>query len=192
MALIAILARQIGREGSALRALFLAGFIMLLYNPLSLLNDPSFQLSFMATLGLILFSPFVFSKLSFISEKLGLREIASATIAVQLFILPLIINISGFISLVSFAANLLVLPLVPLAMLLGFLTGLTGFISQIISWPFGVLSYLVSEVIIVIANFAGSLKYGQIHTGILPLWMVLIFYIGSVFFYLKIKKQKEN
>lgn len=96
MALIAILARFLGRPADALRWLFIAGMAMLLWNPLSLVRDPSFQLSFMATLGLIIFSPFVYSfiskRLSFITEKLALREIVASTLAVQIFILPLLIR----------------------------------------------------------------------------------------------------
>jgi len=96
MALIAIFARFLGRPAQALRWLFVAGFLMLLWNPLVLFYDPSFQLSFMATLGLILFSPFIYSFISrhkvkkFIPEKLGLREIVSSTLAVQFFVLLLL------------------------------------------------------------------------------------------------------
>ena len=57
MALIVIFAKLSGRESEAKKALFLAGFMMLIYNPMLLLFDPSFQLSFLATLGLIVFSP---------------------------------------------------------------------------------------------------------------------------------------
>ncbi len=53
MALLAIFARATGRTSDALHLLFVAAFFMVLWNPLSLLYDPSFQLSFMATLGLL-------------------------------------------------------------------------------------------------------------------------------------------
>jgi competence protein ComEC len=57
MALIVLFAKLLGRESEAIKALFVAGFLMLLVNPMLLLYDPSFQLSFLATLGLLLFSP---------------------------------------------------------------------------------------------------------------------------------------
>jgi len=63
MALIAILAKYLGRPNEALRALGVAVFLMLLWNPLLLTRDPSFQLSVMATLGLILFSPIILASL---------------------------------------------------------------------------------------------------------------------------------
>ena len=57
MALLVILARATGRTHDITIALFLAGFLMLLHNPKILMFDPSFQLSFLATLGLIYGAP---------------------------------------------------------------------------------------------------------------------------------------
>ena len=119
MSLISILALYLGRPSDALRWLFIAGLLMLAWNPLILFHDPSFQLSFMATLGLILFSEIIDKKIiskiikflikvgvpvSFIValEKIKMREIISSTLAVQFFVLPLLIKMSGFVSLISF------------------------------------------------------------------------------------------
>ena len=193
MALIAILARFLGRPSDALRFLFIAGFLMLLWNPLLLFYDPSFQLSFMATFGLILFSPFVFSKLNFVPEKFGLREIVSATIAVQFFVLPLLIRMSGFVSIVSFIANPLVLPLVPWAMAFGALTGALGilpFVGQIVSWPVGVLSYFISQIIIGVTEFGANLPFAILQTGSISFWFILVWYLGYGVLYRKLKERK--
>ncbi len=183
MALIAILARFLGRPADALRWLFVAGFLMLLYNPLYITSDPSFQLSFMATLGLILFSPFVSSfiatKLPFIIEKYGLREIVSSTIAVQIFILPLLIRMSGEISLISFLVNPIVLPIIPLAMGLGALTSFVGLVPLIgyyLSWPIGALAYFVTSFVIKIVELSASLPFATLTIHSLPLYAVFIWY----------------
>jgi len=192
MALIAILARFLGRPADALRWLFIAGFLMILWNPLILFYDPSFQLSFMAALGLILFSPFIFSFISkhkfqkFIPEKFGLREIISATLAVQFFVLPLLIRMSGFVSIVSFIINPLILPLVPFAMALGALTGALGIISQIVSWPFGILSYFITQIIISTTEFGASLPFATFQIGALPLWIIFLWYVGYFFLFKKL------
>ncbi len=193
MALIAILARFLGRPADALRWLFIAGLLMLMYNPLSLLRDPSFQLSFMATLGLVLFSPsvyiFIGSKLSFITEKFGLREIVASTLAVQLFILPLLIRMSGVVSVISFLINPILLPLVPWVMGLGALTGVLGILSTTLSWPLGIISYVLTEIIIKSVEFASSLPFSTLHIGSLPLSVVALWYgfYGWVYFRLKTK-----
>lgn len=197
MALIAILARYLGRPQDALRALFLAGFVMLLWNPLTLLRDPSFQLSFSATLGLILYSPFVYNfvsqKIPIISEKLGLREILSSTFAVQLFVLPLLTKMSGVVSVISFIVNLLVLPLVPFAMLFGFLAGLFGFIPFIgvpFAWASGVIAFAFTKIIITVTEVGASIPFAVLQTGTLSISGIIIWYLVYALIYLKIKKLK--
>lgn len=194
MALLAIWARFLGRPASALRWLFIAGTMMLLWNPLSLASDPSFQLSFMATLGLILFSPFFHSllsrKLSFIPEKFALREIIASTLAVQIFILPLLIRMSGEISIISFLVNPLVLPTVPIAMAFGALAGFFGtipFVGQIVSWPFGALAFITSEFIIRAVEIFSTLSFAVIPVGTLPFYAIIIWYAFYAYAYHKLK-----
>lgn len=196
MAFIALLAKFLGRPSDALRWLFIAGLLMLLWNPLILFYDPSFQLSFMATLGLILFSQIIFNFISknkiakFIPTKFGIREIVASTFAVQLFILPLLIKMSGFVSIISFLINPLVLPLVPLVMALGALTGTFGllpFIGQTLSWPFGVLSYFLTQIIISLTEFSASIPFVTLQTGSVSLFIILIWYAGYGWMWWKIK-----
>lgn len=57
MAIFVLIARWSGRIYGAIRALFIAGFLMVLHNPKILVFDTSFQLSFLATLALIYVYP---------------------------------------------------------------------------------------------------------------------------------------
>jgi len=79
MASLLILARFLHRPYYALRGLFIAGFVMVLFNPLILTRDLSFQLSFLATLGIILFTPVADKIFKRVPQKLGLREIMVTT-----------------------------------------------------------------------------------------------------------------
>jgi hypothetical protein len=54
MSIIGIYARLSGRRNSGFVSLMFAGTLMLIQNPKLLLHDPSFQLSFMATLAMII------------------------------------------------------------------------------------------------------------------------------------------
>lgn len=208
MALISILALFLGRPADALRWLFIAGLLMLWWNPLLLFYDPSFQLSFMATLGLILFSEIIDQKfisqiirlalkigipVSFIVafEKMKMREIISSTLAVQFFILPLLIKMSGFVSIISFLINPLLLPLTPLVMGFGALAGAFGllpFIGQILSWPFGLVSFLLTQIIISITEFCASLSLATLQTGSISIWLVLVWYAGYGILFMRLKK----
>lgn len=161
MSIIGIYARVSGRKNSALISLFFAGSLMLIITPKLLFHDPSFQLSFMATLGLILFAePFqrILSK-SFIRlftafrlDKLRLKvthfesllELVSSTLATQVFTLPMIISFSGVVSIIALPVNIVVLPLIPLTMLLVFTTGVVSFIS----FSFSALPAFVSWILL--------------------------------------------
>ncbi len=196
---IAILARYLGRPQDALRALFIAGFTMLFWNPIILFDDPSFQLSFLATLGLIIFTPFISNFISttklnkFIPDKFGLREIVSSTFAVQIFLLPMLVKLSGQVSIISFLVNPALLPLVPIAMLFGFLTALFGLFSYFVSWPFGVISYFVTEIIIRVVELTSSLHFSALEVAILPNYVVLLSYFGFGFlFHFLDKKLNKN
>src|SRR3989344_8259933 len=57
MAVLALFARATGRNYDVARALILAGVVMVLFNPLILVYDVSFQLSVIATVAAIFFSP---------------------------------------------------------------------------------------------------------------------------------------
>jgi len=147
----------------------------------------------MATLGLILFSPFIISYISknkigkYIPQKFGMREIVASTLAVQFFVLPLLIKMSGFVSLISFLVNPLVLPLVPWAMAFGALTGAIGIFSQMLSWPFGVISYFISQIMISITEFSASLPLATLQTGSISLWFIFAWYLGYGVLYWKLK-----
>lgn len=117
-----LLTFNLGRLYSVVPALCLAGTIMLYINPKILYFDVGFQLSFAATLGLVLFMP-LWDKLTQTWPKLGgLKNIFFATVSAIAATLPLVLWYFGRLSLVALLANLLILPVVPLAMLFGFLT----------------------------------------------------------------------
>ena len=156
MALIVVLAKSLGRNYSAPRALVLAGFLMLLHNPKILVFDASFQLSFLATLGMIYFVPVIEKRLKWITEKGKLRETISQTLGTQAAVFPLLILSVGSFSPVFLPSNVLILPLVPWTMLIGFLTTLLSYTSIHIALPLAFVSHLMLSWILFVANLLGS------------------------------------
>ena len=187
MAIIAILAKYLGRPEAALRWLFISGLLMLLVNPSLLLDDPSFQLSFAATFGLIVFTPLVARRILFITPKFELREIIASTIAVQVFILPLLIRMSGQVSIVSFLVNPLVLPFTPIIMGLGGLTGGLGLFLPPAGWlaliP-GVVAYFFTGLIIKIVEISAELPFAAVSVGSIGIMGIVVWYAfyGWVYF----------
>lgn len=177
MGLIAVLARYLRRPALALRSLGIAAVLMILWNPLVLLHDTSFILSVLATFGLIALSGAVEKRMAFVPEKFGLRSIAASTVAVQIYILPALLYFMGVLSPVSFPANILALPVVPLAMLLGFLAGLLGLAHPMLGMPLSFLADLLLRWIMLVADTATALPFSSTTVAPFPAWVALAAYV---------------
>ncbi len=176
MAGVVIAAKFFGRTYSAPRALFFAGFLMLIENPQILVFDPSFQLSFLATLGLIYVAPRIEGLLSFVTERFQLREILAQTIATQVTVLPLLVYSMGDMSLVSLPANMLILLIVPLTMLIGFIAILLSYIGTWLALPCAYVAYLLLGWILSVAHFLGALPFATIKVPHVEVWHLVIMY----------------
>lgn len=131
-----VTALYLGRRSTAYVSLFASALVLTLINPLALW-DAGFQLSFAATLGLILFAPaierlFEQSLTRIVSQeraRSGLRflnDVLILTLAAQILTIPLVVYHFGRLSLVAPLANLLILPVQPPIMSLGAAAALIG------------------------------------------------------------------
>ncbi|HRY62576.1 MAG TPA: ComEC/Rec2 family competence protein [Candidatus Paceibacterota bacterium] len=183
MALIILLAKTTGRVYEASSALIVAGVLMIIENPRVLVFDMSFQLSFLATLGLLYVSPLVKERLKFVTEKLGLREMLSATIGAQIATSPLIIYKMGTFSLVALPANILVVLLIPITMFFGFLAAIVGFINYYIAIPFAAVAWLLLSYILSVVDIFSSLPFATINITALSVLSISVLIFACVFVY---------
>jgi competence protein ComEC len=192
MAGLVLIARATGRTYDILRALIFAGVGMLLINPYLLAFDPGFQLSFLATLGLIFCAPLIDARLSRVPSAFGIREFLTATLATQLFVLPLLLYSMGMFSGVSVVANVLVLPMVPFAMLFTFLTGVLGLILPLLGTIAGFGAYLTLTYIVKIAELLGTVPFAAFTVPTFPFWVVLVSYGVLILILAKISRSNET
>ncbi|PIW91523.1 MAG: hypothetical protein COZ91_00950 [Candidatus Nealsonbacteria bacterium CG_4_8_14_3_um_filter_39_7] len=155
-----LLAQKVGRLSVAGRMLAMAAAFMLTENPLLLKSDTGFQLSFMATFGMIYCMPIIqqwFDKirnpeLSLFKEiAVSIKSLLAMTMAAQVFTLPILIYSFGYFSQVSPITNILIVPLLSYIMILGIVFALIGII-----WPW--LGWVLS----------------------LPVWALLTFAVGVI------------
>jgi competence protein ComEC len=162
MGILALTARELGRAQNAGSAVVLSAALMGAQNPLVVRWDTGFQLSFLAVLGLVYLEPILRPFWTRAIRFRPLAEIAAATTAAQLAVLPLLVFQFGTLASYALPVNMLVLPFVPLAMALAAATAAAGII-----WPFlgalvGQLAWLVAAVQLSIIRFAGSLPYATL------------------------------
>lgn len=193
MGILAILGQVFGRLYYSQNALFASLFLMTFFNPKILRFDPAFQLSFLATLGLIYLSPFYQKIFQARKESfLNWRENLAITFSAQSAVLPLLIIHFGYLSLVAPFTNVLLISLIPLTMLLGFLIISLSFLSLPLAFAFGWPLYFLLKYETLIINFFGSLPFSTLSLGKLKefvFWLVLFFLL--IFFLILKKKHYE-
>ncbi len=175
MATIALFARMTGRTYNAGRALVIAALLMIAYDP-RVLTDISFQLSFLATGGVLFVTPKVITWVRFLPLRFGFRELVATTIGATIAVLPLLLYATGILSLVSLPANILILPFIPLTMFMIFIVGILGFISPILALPFAYIAHLLLLSILSVIHFFAQLPYASVTISSFPLFITILLY----------------
>jgi competence protein ComEC len=178
MAVIGVVGRATGRLYLASRALGVVALGMVLWNPFILAFDLGFQLSVLATLGLIWFTPIFKARLKWITEKFALREIAASTLGTQLAVLPLLLYQNGQLPLFSLPANLLALAAVPPAMFFSSIASVGGLIAGPIAPIIAFPAYILLSYIIDVAKFFASLPFASVAIGAFSAWWMFLAYAG--------------
>lgn len=192
MAVFILVAHATGRIYAVMRALFLAGVIMLIINPYLLVFDPGFQLSFLATLGLIFLAPLLERYLHMVPTLFQVREFLTATLAAQIFVLPLLLYQIGQFSVVAVLVNVLVLPMVPVAMFLTFATGILGPLVPFLGVLVGYAAHLSLAYIITIAELFGSMSFAAFVVPKFPFWIVVVAYAGLGYVLYRLSQPAEE
>lgn len=141
MLLLLTAAQLLGRDADARNSLGLVAILILLQNPYAVFSV-SFQLSYLATLGILTFTKPLAEWYSLRVWKISLTELKkhsrwryailnclSVSVCANLLTLPVVCREFGYVSLVSPLTNLLIAALVPFALGGGMLCGLVELFS---------------------------------------------------------------
>ena len=131
MAGVALLARELGRPGSAAAALGWACTALLVLDP-AWIDDAGFRLSVLATAGILAWGSGLTARLTGPEPRRVRRfvaEILGVSFAAQAATTPIVLLDFGRLSLVAPAVNLIVVPLVPPAMATGALALVVGVLA---------------------------------------------------------------
>ena len=181
MACLLLLTQLTSRTYLVVRGLVLAALVMVLINPYLLAYDIGFQLSFLATLGIIFITPHFAQFCYRVTDIFGVRSFLVATLGTQLAVLPLLLYQIGELSLVSVLVNVLVLPMVPVAMLLTFCLGVFSYFSTLLASLVSYPAFLSLVYITKTAEIFAELPYASVVVPPFPVWLVLISYAGMVY-----------
>lgn len=174
MGIGALIGLLYNRQVNSLGSLLLAATILLLWQPLWIW-DLGFQLSFLATLGLIITVPLLKNKIDYFPNLIA--EPIAISLAATLWTMPLLMFTFNSIALYNIPINIITTPLVTLISLGGVFTAFLGLIYP----PLGSISasilYYPLELLLQITNFFSLLPFSTYSTGKLSLGVMLIIYI---------------
>jgi competence protein ComEC len=158
VSVIGLAAWYYGRVVHPLVLLSFAAALTVMYNPAYIWGDVGWYLSFAAFAGVLVLAP-LFHHYFWGKDKRPsiLREILVATIAAQLITLPIVIYVFGYYSVYALLANVLVVPLIPLTMLLTFVSGVMGLLLPGIALWFGMPVNLILEYMKIVISWLANL-----------------------------------
>lgn len=122
VASLSLLVGYVGRRFTPLRLIGFVGMLTLLIDPMNYLNL-GWQLSFASFFGILVFAPLLQTFLYGGKRPPWLASMLITSLATSLICAPILVYNFGSLSLLSFVANLIILPTLPYAMFLMMLTG---------------------------------------------------------------------
>lgn len=185
-----LLAQYLGRTKVSSQAVVLAAVVMLAQNPLLLRLDVGFQLSFLAMMGIIYLLPAFRNLFRKIPNLFQLRNIISMTLSAQIFTLPILIYNFGYFSLIAPLTNILIVPLLPFIMGLGFIFGLAGLVWGTLGWVFSLPVGLLLVYLTKIVDWFSSFSWSAYTLQISWTWLVISYLILGLVTWRLNEKQK--
>jgi len=164
------------RRVRSLGLILVTATVLLLFNP-HWLADVGFQLSFMATVGLITATPWVMARLTFLPQSLA--TVIAVPIAAMVWTLPLLVYYFKTLSLYSLVVSIVTTPLITVISTGGFGVAIAALLSPslgalialALTWPVTLLFIIVEW----FYHLPGSLRaVGAIH----PLQIALVYGVG--------------
>jgi competence protein ComEC len=188
MVSLGFLAQILGREKDTVWILILTCALMLLINP-NWIGELSFQLSVLATFGVVVVAPLFAERIKFIPDII--RSDLAVSLGAQMMVMPIIAANFHQVSLVGLFTNILVLWTIPLIMILGgsllLFSALLPPIANLISWLVGALL----QYFLYIVEFFSSMPFAWEYVGEYS-WVFWVGYYLLVAGFLKFLDLKPN
>lgn len=169
----ALIGLVFSRKINILGSLLLVAFLLLLFNPLWIW-DLGFQLSFLATFGLIVTMPALQNKLDWLPPTIA--TLIAIPIAASLWTLPLLMQVFSVLATYSIFCNIITAPLVTIISLGGMVSAGVALIFPLGGSAIAFLLYYPTKLLIAIVVFFNHLPGSSYAVGKLPVELMLLIY----------------
>ena len=168
-----LFALVLSREVKPLGLLLIAATILLLVNPLWIW-DLGFQLSFLATLGLVVTAPPLMAKLDWMPPAIA--SIVVIPIAASVWVLPLLLYVFSVVSPYSILVNIITAPLLWILSIGGMVSALAGLIFPAAGSVLAQLLGYPAKGLIAIAQYFSQLPGNSVAVGQVSVFQLIMLY----------------
>jgi len=191
MAIVILVGQILKRETDIFTSIAFAAILLLLFNPGSLFNI-GFQLSFAATISLVLFYQNLKSMLNFSFFPEFITDVLASTVAAQIGVLPITVFYFNKVSLISVLSNLIVAPVVEFITIMGSLMALLGQIHIIFSVLIGYCNNALLSFVLFVTKTTAQLPYSVITVSTPSIALVTVYYVAILYLFWYRPKHKSK
>ena len=182
MAELAIGAKILYRKSDTINNIALSAMIILISNPFSIL-DIGFQLSYLGTLGIVMFDKDIEKILSKIKLKGKTIQLLIVTFSAQILIMPIMAYRFNTISLTFFISNLFASPILGVIIILGFITIFVSLISFKLAKMLSIILDIFLKLLILIAKFVSNIPVSSLIIKTPYVFSIALIYILILIFH---------
>lgn len=189
MADIILLGNIALRNTDIITSISASAFLLMLADPCILFNI-GFQLSFAATVSIVLFYGSIKRFISFRYLPQSLCSLISITVAAQIGVIPVTLCYFNRLSLISLFTNLAAVPAAGFVTVMGLLTAIVCPLSPFLAKVAGCITYLPLSLILETAKLSDKIPFASIQVPTPGIIQVISYYL-SIWFFLWYKPQKK-
>lgn len=179
-----------GRQFHPFVLLPFAAAITVAWQPSYAWGDLGWQLSFAAFAAVMIVGP-LFQRYFFGEKEPGLiRQVLGETVAAHVVTIPIVVPAFGVLSNVAIPANILIVPLVPLAMLLTFIVGVTGLVYPPIAEIVGLPASWLLHYMTYTAQYLAGLPWAQTKI-VTPGWAIGAYIVVLIAFCVYMQRKTQ-
>ncbi len=189
MGIIILVGKIIMREPDIYTSISAAALIILIINPF-IAFDIGFQLSFGATLSLVMFYPVIKAGISRIRIPEIIADTLAATLAAQIGVVPITLYYFNNFSIISVVSNLLVVPMVQIITIIGFIMVFAGLININLAVLIGYMNNTFLSFVLFVTEKSSKVPFASIKLPTPPMWMIIMYYV--VIIYMLVGRERLN
>lgn len=181
MSILVLISNILHRKSDIATSISISTLVILIYNPFSI-NDIGFQLSYLGTIGIILFTKNIEEILNKIKLNKKVRKIIATSTSAQIMIAPIMAIRFNTISLTFIIGNILATPLLGASIILGFVIISLSFVSKTMLNIMSIPLNLILNLLLFITNNIAKIPMSSIIIKTPYLITIILWYIIILMF----------